>query len=109
MRVEALKAERMRAVVELGRAGADAWSRPARDGPGKLRAAKGSRAGQKEGKGGDAGPAVSLAGLKWKEGIFFKSKSFSISEFHFFFLIQNHFNIYQIKHKYDFDILLIPT
>ena len=109
MRVEALKAERMRAAVELGRAGADARSRLARDGPGKLRAAKGSRAGRKEGKGGDAGPAVSLAGLKWKEGIFFKSKSFSISEFHFFFLIQNHFNIYQIKHKYDFDILLIPT
>ena len=72
MRVEALKAERMRAAVELGRAGADARSRPARDGPGKLRATKGSRAGRKEGKGGDAGPSVSLAGLKWKRGRFKK-------------------------------------
>ena len=62
MRVEALKAERMRAAVELGRAGADARSRPARDGPGKLRAAKGSRAGRKEGKGGEkrAGPSLEL-------------------------------------------------
>ena len=47
---------------QLGHAGADARSRPVRDGPGKLRAAKGSRAGRKEGKGGEkrAGPSLEL-------------------------------------------------
>jgi len=37
-------------------------------------ASRPSGAGRKEGKGGDAGPSVSLAGLKWKRGRFKKNE-----------------------------------
>jgi len=37
-------------------------------------ASRPSGAGRKEGKGGDAGPSVSLAGLKWKRKILKKNE-----------------------------------
>ena len=66
-------------------------------------ASRPSGAGRKEGKEGDAGPSVSLAGLKWKRGRFLKKMKF-FSIFSFQILSQN-----QIKFKYVLNILFISN